>query len=194
MATENMSLASVPEALADQVLSGGDRRSDAYRLGLVGVFRNKFEGTVIECPSRWAEGSADYDAFYYGAQRAQQEWAAVLQESELRQSQNELLSVQANSAPAPLEHFALESLLAVQASTDTVTLTRERFESLVLDGKQREVEVYERIRQMAAYSEAPAFFHDWLDLMQSQARSAMTSKFINKETAVTNNAPADTSD
>ncbi|OLU25467.1 hypothetical protein BVH03_17580 [Pseudomonas sp. PA15(2017)] len=81
----------------------------------------------------------------------------------------------ANSAPAPLDHIALEGYLTKlkREHTDTVTLPRDRFEALVTSGKQREVEVYERIRQMAAYSEAPAIFHDWIDLMQNLAREAI---------------------
>lgn len=79
------------------------------------------------------------------------------------------------SAPAPLDHLALENDLASlrREHTNTVTLSLEKYQSLVASGKQRELEVYGRVQQMAAYSEAPKFFHDWLDLMQRLAREAM---------------------
>lgn len=81
----------------------------------------------------------------------------------------------ANSAPAPLDHIALENALASLKleQADTVTLPRYRFDALLLSGKQREVEVYERVRQMAAYYEAPEGFHDWIDQMQNLAREGL---------------------
>lgn len=81
----------------------------------------------------------------------------------------------ANSALAPLDHIALENALASLKleQADTVTLPRHRLDALVLSGKQREVEVYERVRQMAAYYEAPEGFHDWIDQMQNLAREGL---------------------
>lgn len=81
----------------------------------------------------------------------------------------------ANSAPAPLDHVALEALLTglKREYTDTVTVPRHRLDALLLNGKQREVEVYERVRQMATYYEAPEGFHDWIDQMQSLARERL---------------------
>ena len=46
---------------------------------------------------------------------------------------------------------------------------------LLLNGQQREVEVYERVRQMAAYYEAPEGFHEWIDLMQKLAREGLAA-------------------
>lgn len=81
----------------------------------------------------------------------------------------------ANSPPAPLDHLALETYLCSlkREHTDTITLPRHRFEALVQNGKQREAEVYERVRQMAAYYEAPEGFHEWIDLMQGQVREGV---------------------
>jgi len=81
----------------------------------------------------------------------------------------------ANSPPAPLDHLALETYLCSlkREHTDTVTLPRHQFEALVQSGKQREAEVYERVRQMATFHEAPEGFHEWIDLMQSLVREGV---------------------
>ncbi|MGP0172723.1 hypothetical protein ACSVIJ_12655 [Pseudomonas sp. NCHU5208] len=78
----------------------------------------------------------------------------------------------ANSPPAPLDHLALETYLCSlkREHTDTVTLPRHRLEALVQSGKQREAEIYERVRQMATFHKAPEGFHEWIDLMQSLTR------------------------
>jgi len=81
----------------------------------------------------------------------------------------------ASSAPAPLDHIALEALLTSlrREHTDAVTIPRHRLDALLLNGQQREVEVYERVRQMAAYYEVPEGFHEWIDLMQNLAREGL---------------------
>ncbi|MFN3769171.1 MAG: hypothetical protein ACK4TD_12420 [Ectopseudomonas guguanensis] len=81
----------------------------------------------------------------------------------------------ASSAPTPLDHVALEALLTSlkREYTDAVTIPRHRLDALLLNGQQREVEVYERVRQMAAYYEAPEGFHNWIDQMQNLARERL---------------------
>lgn len=81
----------------------------------------------------------------------------------------------ANTAPAPLDHIALDALLTTlkREYSDAVTIPRHRLDALLLNGQQREIEVYERVRQMAAYYEAPEGFHDWIDQMQNLARERL---------------------
>lgn len=56
-----------PEAIADKVLAIGDKRSVAYRRGLVDVLAFRLEGKRILCPFK--AGTAEFDAYFAGNER-----------------------------------------------------------------------------------------------------------------------------
>ena len=65
-----------PEAIADQVLAQGDKRSQEYRAGLVDVLRFRLEGTRIECPFK--AGTPQFDAYFAGNDRGHFQWRQMV--------------------------------------------------------------------------------------------------------------------
>lgn len=65
-----------PEAIADKVLAIGDKRSAAYRRGLIDVLAFRLDGTHIKCP--YQPGSPEFDAYFAGNERGHFEWRLMV--------------------------------------------------------------------------------------------------------------------
>lgn len=66
-----------PEAIADKVLAIGDKRSAAYRCGLVDVLAFRLEGTRIQCP--YQPGTSEFDAYFAGNERGHFQWRLMVE-------------------------------------------------------------------------------------------------------------------
>lgn len=66
-----------PEAIADKVLAIGDKRSVAYRRGLVDVLAFRLEGKRILCPFK--AGTAEFDAYFAGNERGHFQWRLMVE-------------------------------------------------------------------------------------------------------------------
>lgn len=66
-----------PEVIADKVLSIGDRRSAAYRRGLVDVLAFRLEGQRIHCP--YQAGTTEFDAYFAGNERGHIQWRLMVE-------------------------------------------------------------------------------------------------------------------
>lgn len=60
------------QALVDDALTHGDKRSAVYRQGAVDVLLLKLEGHRIQCPYR--AGSVEFDAYFSGNDRGFAIW------------------------------------------------------------------------------------------------------------------------
>lgn len=65
-----------PEKIADAVLAVGDKRSAAYRRGLVDVLAFRLEGLRIHCP--YQAGTAEFDAYFAGNERGHFQWRLMV--------------------------------------------------------------------------------------------------------------------
>ncbi|MBN9694649.1 MAG: helix-turn-helix transcriptional regulator [Zoogloea sp.] len=66
-----------PEVIADKVLAIGDKRSAAYRRGLVDVLAFRLEGTRIQCP--YQPGTPEFDAYFAGNERGHFQWRLMVE-------------------------------------------------------------------------------------------------------------------
>lgn len=66
-----------PEVIADKVLGIGDKRSAAYRRGLVDVLAFRLEGTRIHCP--YEAGEPEFDAYFAGNERGHFQWRLMVE-------------------------------------------------------------------------------------------------------------------
>jgi transcriptional regulator with XRE-family HTH domain len=66
-----------PEVIADKVLAVGDKRSAAYRRGLVDVLAFRLEGTRIQCP--YQPGTPEFDAYFAGNERGHFQWRLMVE-------------------------------------------------------------------------------------------------------------------
>lgn len=66
-----------PGAIADKVLAIGDKRSAAYRRGLVDVLAFRLEGKHIQCPYR--AGTSEFDAYFAGNERGHFQWRLMVE-------------------------------------------------------------------------------------------------------------------
>ncbi|KAB2970109.1 helix-turn-helix transcriptional regulator [Zoogloea sp.] len=66
-----------PEAIADKVLAVGDKRSAAYRRGLLDVLAFRLDGTHIQCP--YQPGSPEFDAYFAGNERGHFQWRLMVE-------------------------------------------------------------------------------------------------------------------
>lgn len=66
-----------PEVIADKVLAIGDKRSAAYRRGLVDVLAFRLEGTRIQCP--YQPGTSEFDAYFAGNERGHFQWRLMVE-------------------------------------------------------------------------------------------------------------------
>ncbi|MDD3325655.1 MAG: helix-turn-helix transcriptional regulator [Zoogloea sp.] len=64
------------EKIADAVLAVGDKRSAAYRRGLVDVLAFRLEGQRIHCP--YQAGTAEFDAYFAGNERGHFQWRLMV--------------------------------------------------------------------------------------------------------------------
>lgn len=62
--------------LAAQILQGGDGHSQEYTDGLIAALKLRIETEVTRCPH--AEGSVQFDAYYFGCSRGANEWSNAL--------------------------------------------------------------------------------------------------------------------
>lgn len=72
-----ISVALSPEVIADKVLAIGDKRSAAYRRGLVDVLAFRLDGTHIQCP--YQPGSPEFDAYFAGNERGHFQWRLMVE-------------------------------------------------------------------------------------------------------------------
>lgn len=66
-----------PEIIADKVLAIGDKRSAAYRRGLVDVLALRLNGTRIQCP--YQPGTSEFDAYFAGNDRGHFQWRLMVE-------------------------------------------------------------------------------------------------------------------
>ena len=66
-----------PEVIADKLLAIGDKRSAAYRRGLVDVLAFRLDGTHIQCP--YQPGSPEFDAYFAGNERGHFQWRLMVE-------------------------------------------------------------------------------------------------------------------
>lgn len=65
-----------PEVIADKVLAVGDKRSAAYRRGLVDVLAFRLDGKRISVP--YQSGTAEFDAYFAGNDRGHFQWRLMV--------------------------------------------------------------------------------------------------------------------
>jgi transcriptional regulator with XRE-family HTH domain len=66
-----------PEAIADKVLAIGDKRSAAYRRGLIDVLAFRLDGMRIQCP--YQPGTPEFDAYFAGNERGHFQWRLMVE-------------------------------------------------------------------------------------------------------------------
>lgn len=66
-----------PEVIADKVLAIGDKRSAAYRRGLIDVLAFRLEGKRIHCP--YEAGTSEFDAYFAGNERGHFQWRLMVE-------------------------------------------------------------------------------------------------------------------
>ncbi len=66
-----------PDAIADKVLAIGDKRSAAYRRGLIDVLAFRLDGNRIQCP--YQPGTPEFDAYFAGNERGHFQWRLMVE-------------------------------------------------------------------------------------------------------------------
>lgn len=64
------------QKLTDKLLEGGDARSAVFRQGLIDALKRRVDNLNIATP--YSEGSVEYDAYFAGCHRGNNEWGYAL--------------------------------------------------------------------------------------------------------------------
>ncbi|MDP3816202.1 hypothetical protein [Pseudomonas sp.] len=67
------------QKLADKILEHGDRRSAAYREGMIAVIKRRIDDSPVQAP--YAAGTVEFDAYFAGNERGHNEWRNALIEA-----------------------------------------------------------------------------------------------------------------